>query len=63
MTGCDLSNLGYYRAFNYFKTACILHGVYARYMLGKKSTEGIDLEALRERMIGAIDLADAQSGS
>jgi len=61
LTGCDLSRLDFYRAFNYFKTACILHGVYARYLLGKKSTEGIDVEALKERMIGAIDLADAQT--
>ncbi len=61
LTGRDLSNLDYYRTFNYFKTACILHGVYARYMLGNKSTEGIDVEGLKERMIGAIDLAEAQS--
>ncbi len=60
LTGCDLSQLEYYRAFNYFKTACILHGVYARYMLGMKSTEGIDLEGLRDRMIGSIELAVAQ---
>ena len=60
LTGCDLDRLDYYRSFNYFKTACILHGVYARYMLGKKSTEGIDVPALRERMIGSIELAVAQ---
>ncbi|MEL6983057.1 MAG: phosphotransferase family protein [Actinomycetota bacterium] len=60
LTGCDLSQLDYYRSFNYFKTACILHGVYARYMLGQKSTEGIDLDGLRERMIGSIELAVAQ---
>ena len=57
-----MSNLGFYRTFNYFKTACILHGVYARYMLGQKSSEGIDLESLKERMIGSIDLAEAQAG-
>ncbi len=49
--------LGYYRTFNYFKTACILHGVYSRYLEGKKSTEGVDLEGLKTRMIGSIDLA------
>lgn len=62
LTGRDMSNLDFYRTFNYFKTACILHGVYARYMLGQKSTEGIDLDGLRDRMIGSIDLAEAQSG-
>ncbi len=60
-TGCDLSRLDYYRSFNYFKTACILHGVYARYMLGQKSTEGVDIEGLRERMIGSIELAVTQA--
>lgn len=58
ITGADLSSLDFYRAFNYWKTACILHGVYARYQEGKKSTEGIDVPGLRERMITAIDLAD-----
>jgi aminoglycoside phosphotransferase (APT) family kinase protein len=62
LTGRDLSNLDYYRAFNYWKTACILHGVYARYRLGKKSAEGVDLEAMKERMIGAIQLAENQAG-
>ena len=38
LTGADLSNLAYYRAFNAWKTACILHGVYARYQAGQKST-------------------------
>ena len=61
LTGCDLGQLDYYRTFNYFKTACILHGVYARYRLGKKSTEGIDIDGLRDRMIGSIELAVAQA--
>jgi aminoglycoside phosphotransferase (APT) family kinase protein len=56
LTGADLSQLDYYRTFNYFKTACILHGVYARYLEGKKSTEGIDLPGLKERMVAAIQL-------
>jgi aminoglycoside phosphotransferase (APT) family kinase protein len=57
-TGADLSRLGYYRGFNHFKTACIVHGVYARYRLGMKSTEGIDMEALFERILASIDLAE-----
>lgn len=59
ITGADLSALDYYRTFNYFKTACILHGVYSRYQLGKKSTEGVDVDGLKERMLAAIDLAEA----
>jgi aminoglycoside phosphotransferase (APT) family kinase protein len=30
----DLSNIGYYAAFGYWKLACILQGVYARYVAG-----------------------------
>lgn len=58
ITGADMSSLEYYRTFNYFKTACILHGVFSRYQLGKKSTEGIDVDGLKERMIAAIDLSE-----
>lgn len=54
-TGADLSDLGYYRAFNSFKTACIIHGVYARYKQGMKSTEGVDMPALYDRIAQAID--------
>jgi aminoglycoside phosphotransferase (APT) family kinase protein len=56
-TGADLSSLAYYRAFNSWKTACIVHGVYARYQAGQKSTEGVDLEALRSRVFIALDSA------
>lgn len=56
-TGADLSNLAYYRAFNSFKTACILHGVYARYRMGQKSTEGVDLDGLYRRIATSIELA------
>ena len=61
-TGRDLSLLPFYVAFNRFKTACIIHGVYARYLLGKKSTEGVDVDSLKERMIAAIDLAELEAG-
>lgn len=56
-TGADLSQLDYYVAFNYFKTACILHGVYARYRMGQKSSEGVDLEGMKGRMIATLDRA------
>ncbi len=68
-SGRDLGELEavlpYYRAFNYFKTGCIIHGVYSRYQQGKKSAEGVDLEALKTRMIGSIDLAEqwAEAGA
>lgn len=57
ITGADLTHLDYYRTFNYFKTACILHGVYSRYLEGKKSTEGVDVPGLKDRMVSTIGLA------
>jgi aminoglycoside phosphotransferase (APT) family kinase protein len=53
----DLAQLAYYRTFNHFKTACILHGVYARYRMGQKSTEGVDMDGLKTRMIAALQRA------
>ena len=61
-TGADLTHLDFYRSFNQWKTACILHGVYARYRVGQKDTAGVDLPMLRQRMqasvAGAAALAD-----
>jgi len=57
-TGRDLSNLNYYIGFNRWKTACIIHGVYARYMEGKKSTEGVGLDELRDRITYSLALAE-----
>jgi aminoglycoside phosphotransferase (APT) family kinase protein len=34
VSGCDISQLDYYVAFAYWKLACILEGVYARYLGG-----------------------------
>ena len=57
-TAHDLSNLDYYIGFNRWKSACILHGVYARYMEGKKSAEGVDLETMQVRIDGALTLSE-----
>ena len=57
-TGRDLARLDYYVGFNRWKSAAIVHGVYARYLEGKKSSEGVDLVSLKERMVAAIDLAE-----
>ena len=56
-TGRDISKLDYYLGYNRWKTAAILHGVYARYMAGQKSTEGVDMEGLRSRIDVALTLA------
>jgi aminoglycoside phosphotransferase (APT) family kinase protein len=60
-TGADVSNLAYYRTFNSWKTACILHGVYARYRAGQKSTEGVDVDALFARIGVSLDAAEAMA--
>lgn len=39
----DEQKLQYFVALNHWRTACIVHGVYARYKRGQKSSEGLDL--------------------
>ncbi len=56
-TGADLSQLPYYSAFNHWKTTCILQGVYARYLQGQKSSEGVDLVMLAKRRDHALMLS------
>ena len=53
-----MSQLPYYVAFNRFKTACILHGVYARYRNGQKEISAEDLEELRQRVENSITRAE-----
>ncbi|MEK9719785.1 MAG: phosphotransferase family protein, partial [Quisquiliibacterium sp.] len=57
-TGLDLSRLDYYVGFNRWKSAAIGHGVYARYLAGKKSSQGVDLDELRQRVINFLALAE-----
>lgn len=57
-TGRDLSHLDYYVAFNRWKSAAINHGVYARYMEGKKSTEGVNLDLLLQSIARNLSLAE-----
>jgi len=56
-TGRDLSKLDYYLGFCRWKSAAISHGVYARYMEGKKSTEGIDLQGMRDSIDYSLTLS------
>ncbi len=57
-TGRNLDKLDYYIGFNRWKTAAILHGVYARYKAGQKSSEGIDMEEMRNRILASLDLSE-----
>ena len=45
-TGRDISRIGYYVAFGYFKLAVVLEGIHARYQLGKTVGEGFEQEGL-----------------
>ena len=56
-TGSDLGQIDYYRCFNHWKTVCILQGVYARYLHGQKSAEGVDVDAFAIRIERALALA------
>jgi aminoglycoside phosphotransferase (APT) family kinase protein len=40
VSGRDLSDIGYYVAFGYWKLACIMEGVYARYVGGAMGNQG-----------------------
>ena len=44
LTGRDVSRIGYYVAFGYFKLAVVLEGIHARYRQGKTVGEGFDQE-------------------
>ncbi len=56
-TGRDLGDLPYYQAFNRFKTACILHGVLARYKNGQKAIDADELALFSGRVDNAIQRA------
>jgi aminoglycoside phosphotransferase (APT) family kinase protein len=57
VTGRDLSQLDFYRAFAYWKLACILEGVYARYVAGAMGDDGFDFSGYPE----SIDWLGAQA--
>ena len=58
-TGRDLSKLDFYIGFNRWKSAAIVHGVYARYLEGKKSTVGVDLDGLKSSILHSLEQAEA----
>jgi aminoglycoside phosphotransferase (APT) family kinase protein len=56
-TGADLSGIDYFVAWANWKTACIVQGVYRRYVDGQLSTEGIDVPGFRRTVEAAAELA------
>src|SRR5690606_10190380 len=56
-TGADLSDIDYYVAWANWKTACIVQGVYRRYLDGQLSSEGVDVDGFRRTVEAATELA------
>lgn len=57
-TGYSLDTLDYFRALGFWKSASIIHGVYARYVNGQKSAEGVDLDLWRDRIERCLTAAE-----
>jgi aminoglycoside phosphotransferase (APT) family kinase protein len=62
-TGRDVSEIAYYRAFGFWKLACILQGVFARYAGGAAAGDrsGVDQFAVQVGRLGERALAEVES--
>lgn len=64
--GRPVGNLDYYVAFGYWKLACILEGVYARYKAGSMGNDGADTEGFGNtvHLLGkaSLDALDRKGG-
>ena len=60
--GRPVNDLGYYVAFGYWKLACILEGVFARYKAGAMGDDGADADAFGDMVTflgqAALDALD-----
>jgi aminoglycoside phosphotransferase (APT) family kinase protein len=56
LTGRDVSNVDYYRAFQYWRLAAIVEGVMARYLKGVMGADA-DTDAFREQIDGLAEAA------
>ena len=56
-SGRDLSAVDFYVAFGYWKLACIVEGVYARYLRGALDTTGVNLDAFKLSVEMAVENA------
>jgi aminoglycoside phosphotransferase (APT) family kinase protein len=60
----DLSNIGYYIAYGYWKLTCILAGVYSRYAAGAMGDVPAEqIEGFRQLVQGLADLTEAAGAS
>ena len=65
LTGRDVSRVGYYVAFGYFKLAVVLEGIHARYQQGKTVGEGFEQEGFAVPLLiaRAHQVLDTQSST
>lgn len=56
-SGRDVSKVDYYIAFSYWKSACIVEGVYARYLHGALDSGGVNLDAFKLSVDMSVDMA------
>ena len=61
-TGFDLSQIEFYRAFQYWKVAILAEGVKRRYESGTMATADVDFAHLNQRVIDLTSLADQHLG-
>jgi aminoglycoside phosphotransferase (APT) family kinase protein len=54
----DLSKIDFYVAFSLWKSACIIEGVYARYLGGALGKTDVDLDSFKARIEAFAELAD-----
>ena len=53
----DLSEIGFYTAFGYWKLACILQGVYARYVAGAGAGDAGSVDAFPAQVAHLAEMA------
>ncbi len=58
-SGRDLSKIDYYVAFSLWKSACIIEGVYARYLGGALGKTDVNLDQFKTRIDSFAQLAEA----
>jgi aminoglycoside phosphotransferase (APT) family kinase protein len=58
-SGRDLSRLGFYVAFGYWKLACIIQGVYARYVGGAAAGDRSSVDGWAESVVRLAEAAQA----
>jgi aminoglycoside phosphotransferase (APT) family kinase protein len=56
-SGLDCSQIAYYRAFGYWKLACILQGVYARYVAGATAGDRGSVESFPAHVVALAESA------